>query len=130
MSLNKRRELALLAKKIARELRKNSTTTEQLFWNHVRDRRLDGKKFLRQHPVFYDIDGKESFFIADFYCHEYKLVIELDGEIHNYKLSKDMLRTDILNRLGLHVVRFKNDQVINDIDDIKLVLSKSLTNSP
>ncbi|TSA27594.1 MAG: endonuclease domain-containing protein [Ignavibacteriales bacterium] len=130
MSLNKRKELALLAKSIARELRKNSTKVEQIFWNFVRDRKLLGKKFLRQHPIFYDISEKESFFIADFYCHEKKLVVELDGEIHKYQLPKDNLRTEILNSLGLQVVRFKNNTVIYETNKIKEELTKLLTNSP
>ena len=130
MSLNKRKELSLLAKTIARELRKKSTKVEQVFWNHVRDRKFLGKKFLRQHPIFYSINGKESFFIADFYCHENKLVVELDGEIHKYQLHGDILRIEILNSLGLQVVRFRNDQVMNEIVSIKLVLAKLLKNSP
>lgn len=130
MSLNRKKELVLLAKFSARDLRKNSTKAEQVLWNIVRDRKLLGKKFLRQHPLFYDISGKESFFIADFYCHENKLVIELDGEIHKYQLQKDNLRTEILNSLGLQVARFKNDNIINDINNVKEELAKLLTNSP
>jgi len=130
MSLNKKKELALLAKSIARELRKNSTKAEQMLWNIVRDRKLFGKKFLRQHPIFYDISGKESFFIADFYCHEKKFVIELDGEIHKYQLTKDNLRTEILNSLGLQVVRFTNGSVINEIDTVKEELTKLFADSP
>jgi len=69
MSLNKKRELSEVAKFVCRELRKNSTEAENILWDALRNRKLDNKKFLRQHPLFYDITGKESFFIVDFYCH-------------------------------------------------------------
>ncbi len=57
-------------------------------------------------------------------------MVELDGEIHKYQLPKDNLRTEILNSLGLQVVRFKNDLVINKIDKVKEELTKLLANSP
>lgn len=130
MSLFKKKDLSLVAISIARDLRKNPTESEKIFWNLVRDRRFLGKKFLRQHPIFYDIYGKESFFIADFYCHEKKLIVELDGNIHNYQLSQDNLRAEILNNLGLQIIRFRNDFVINNIHAVKSELTKLLTNSP
>ena len=118
MSLNKKRELSEIAKIICRELRKNSTEVETILWKVLRNRNLDGKKFLRQHPFYYDINGRESFFVADFYCHQEKLVIELDGEYHKYKLTEDNLRTEIINNLGIKVIRFTNKEVINNINGI------------
>lgn len=118
MSLNKKRELTEIAKTICRELRKNSTEAEKLLWNALRNRKLDGRKFLRQHPLFYDVTGKESFFVADFYCHEERLVIELDGRYHKYRLKEDEFRTDILNYSGLKVIRFNNEEVINNLKKI------------
>ncbi|MCL4548733.1 MAG: endonuclease domain-containing protein [Bacteroidetes bacterium] len=129
MSLNKKKELVVLAIAYARKLRKESTTAEKIFWELVRDRRFSDKKFLRQHPLFYDIQGRESFFIADFYCHERKLVVELDGPIHKYKLAHDKFRDEILNSLGLHILRFKNVEVENSLEIIKRKLSESI-NSP
>ena len=70
MSLNKNKELREIAKTSCRELRKNSTNAEKDFWNIVRNRKFLGKKFYRQYPIFFDLLGKESFYIADFYCHE------------------------------------------------------------
>ncbi len=68
---------------IARGLRKNQTSSEIILWEELRCRRMMGFKFLRQHPVFYKIDkDRVEFYIADFYCAELKLVIELDGPIH------------------------------------------------
>ena len=89
MSLNKRKDLSIVAKKLCRELRVNQTESEEILWDRIRNRQLLGKKFLRQHPIFYDLKGRETFYITDFYCHELKLVVEIDGEIHRYKKNKD-----------------------------------------
>jgi very-short-patch-repair endonuclease len=93
MSLTNKREIRELAKQVCRELRKNSTEAENILWERIRNRKLDGKKFLRQHPLYYDLTGRESFFVADFYCFEERLVIELDGQYHKYRLKKDSLET-------------------------------------
>jgi len=118
MSLNRKKELRDIAKVVCRDLRKNSTMAEKIFWEAVRNKRFNGKKFYRQYPLFYDITGRESFFVADFYCHEENLVIELDGKIHQYRLKEDTIRTEILNYLGVKVLRFKNDDVINNLNDV------------
>lgn len=118
MSLNKKRELRLIAKTFCRQLRKNSTQAENIFWERVRNRKFLKKKFYRQYPIFYDLFGLESFFIADFYCHEEKIIIELDGEIHKYKLKDDEKRTEILNQLGLKVIRFRNEEITKDLSDV------------
>jgi very-short-patch-repair endonuclease len=115
MSINKKKELVEIAKEICRNLRRNSTPAEKKLWNSLRNRQLDMKKFLRQHPLFYDVTGKETFFVADFYCHEEKLVIELDGVYHKYRLTDDQNRTQIINTLGLTVIRFNNEEVINNL---------------
>jgi very-short-patch-repair endonuclease len=116
MSLNSKNELRDLAKNICRELRKNSTTAENLMWSELRNHKLGGLKFYRQFPIFYDLEGKESFFVADFYCHENSLIVELDGETHLYRIKEDTERTKILNHLGLKVVRIKNEEVMNNIE--------------
>ena len=118
MSLNKKRELTEIAKLICRDLRKNSTKAEKILWNKLRNRKLDGKKFLRQHPIFYDLKSTESFFVADFYCFEEKLIIELDGHYHKYRLREDEERTEILNLLGLKVIRFSNEEVLYNVDEV------------
>jgi len=118
MSLNRKKELRDIAIVVCRDLRKNSTTAEKIFWEAVRNKRFNGKKFYRQYPLFYDITGRELFFVADFYCHEENLVIELDGKIHQYRLKEDTIRTEILNYLGVKVLRFKNDDVINNLNDV------------
>jgi len=69
-------------KKHARELRRNATGPEKLLWEQLRNRKLSGYKFLRQHPIIYKADYKGlNYFIADFYCDAKKAVIELDGSI-------------------------------------------------
>jgi len=118
MSLNRKKELREIAKVVCRDLRKNSTMAEKIFWEAVRNKRFNGKKFYRQHPLFHDLKGKESFFVADFYCHEEKLVVELDGKIHQYRLREDIKRTEILNYLGVKVLRFNNDEVINNLNEV------------
>ena len=80
MSLNIKKQLVEVAKVVCRDLRKNSTNAEKLFWQAVRNKKFEERKFLRQHPFFHDVTGKETFFVADFYCHEEKLIIELDGK--------------------------------------------------
>jgi very-short-patch-repair endonuclease len=70
-------------KKHAGELRLDMTDAELLLWQQLKNRKLSGYKFLRQHPIVYKADFKGlNYFIADFYCHEKKAVIELDGPIH------------------------------------------------
>lgn len=118
MSLNAKKELVEIAKQLCRDLRKRSTKAEGILWEELRNRKLDNKKFYRQYPIFYDITGKESFFIADFFCFETKLVIELDGAIHDKQLKEDMQRTEILNLLGLSVVRFKNEEIEKELTKV------------
>lgn len=118
MSLNNKKELKQIAKVVCRDLRKNSTEAEKIFWEAVRNKRLMGKKFYRQYSLYYDITGRESFFEADFYCHQEKLVVELDGKIHQYRLREDTKRTEILNYLGVKVLRFNNNDVINNLNDV------------
>jgi very-short-patch-repair endonuclease len=90
----------------AAELRKNMTIAERVLWQQMRNRKVGGLKFRRQHPV--------DIFILDFYCHERKLAIEVDGEIHNNEDQKewDENRTFELNEFGIKILRFSNDDVI------------------
>ena len=93
----------------SRELRQAETETEKILWELLRNKKLRGLKFRRQHPL--------GNYVAGFYCHEKKLVIELDGAIHDTKenIEYDKTRTDELNKAGINVVRFRNEEVINDI---------------
>ena len=100
----------------ARDLRRNATAAERLLWERLRNKQLDNYKFRRQHPV--------SLYIADFYCHQLKLVIELDGEYHlsEQQKQKDSERTAALASNGLHVLRFSNHEVESHIDRVVLVI--------
>ena len=92
----------------ARELRLRTTEAEQKLWSLLRNRQLKGKKFRRQHAI--------ANYVADFYCNESKLVIELDGNFHTVEETKeyDKSRTNLLNELGIIVLRFWNEEVIKD----------------
>jgi very-short-patch-repair endonuclease len=93
-------------------LRKNMTLPEILLWKKLKDRKLFNAKFRKQHPI--------NMFIVDFYCHVYKLVIEVDGEVHNNEELReyDLNRSAELNKLGIKVIRFTNDEVIFNIDSV------------
>ena len=89
-----------------RALRKAQTPAEDVFWELVRDRRLLGLKFRRQHQV--------GDYIADFYCHEYRLVVELDGAIHSAKRKKDHKRDAWMEAQGITVLRFPNAEILDN----------------
>ncbi|HOW10883.1 MAG TPA: endonuclease domain-containing protein [Bacteroidales bacterium] len=104
-------------KEKARWLRKNMTNAEKLLWKKLRNRQQNGKYFRRQHPF--------GIYILDFYCFEANLVIEIDGEIHLGHKKYDQERTDYLNSAGLRVLRFKNEDVENNLDSVIDVIIKS-----
>ena len=115
-------------KLIARRLRKEATPSEILLWSLLRGRKLEGLKFLRQHPVFYRIDKDwVEFFIADFYCSKLKLIIEIDGPIHKFHVAEDKIRDAKLKSRGFCVKRIKNEELsdINHVIDNILETIKS-----
>ncbi len=97
-------------KQQAKSLRKEMTSAEQKLRQHLRNRHLFELKFRRQHPV-----GR---FILDFYCHEYLLIVEVDGGIHELQTERDQLRTEWLQQQGYKVIRFKNEDVIFNIEGV------------
>lgn len=111
-------------KKHARDMRKAMTESEMEMWNELRNRKLSGYKFLRQHPIIYkgDLTGL-NYFIADFYCHEKRAVIELDGKIHDQTAEYDQFRDDQMKMMQIKVLRIKNEEV----SDMKAVLKKILS---
>lgn len=109
---------------LARKLRKTHTPYEQIIWNILHNRKLDGIKFLRQHPIIYDMSKKELFFfITDFYCCEYKLAIEIDGKIHDFQKEHDKNRDMIIKDKDINVLRIKNEE-IEDIEKVKIKIRK------
>ena len=103
-----------------------STQSESILWQKLRNKKLNGAKFHRQYAVKFIIDGRKRFFVADFYCAEHKLVIELDGEIHDRQKDYDEMRTYIMNALGINVIRFKNEEVEHTCDTVMIKISKEL----
>ncbi len=94
-------------KPFRRKLRKSMTLAETALWLMIKNKQLNGARFLRQFSI--------GNYIVDFYCPAFKLAIELDGEGHlmEDKIEKDRLRTDNLNQLGITVVRFENFEVLD-----------------
>ncbi|MFA4844514.1 MAG: endonuclease domain-containing protein [Candidatus Margulisiibacteriota bacterium] len=110
-----RQRLSNLVKQTVRSLRKDQTEAEKVLWRALKDRKLSGKKFLRQHPIVFEWQGRERFLIADFYCHEAKLVIEVDGGVHEQQKDYDEAREYVLKSLGLSIVRFRNAEIIDQL---------------
>ncbi|RYD88264.1 MAG: endonuclease domain-containing protein [Sphingobacteriales bacterium] len=109
-----------ITKAFARSNRKSPTAAEELLWEHLRDRKLDGFKFRRQHPT--------GPYVVDFLCFETKLIVEVDGEIHQQgnHPAQDTRRTKDLEKMGFAVVRFSNEQVLNSIDWVLGEIRKTL----
>jgi very-short-patch-repair endonuclease len=99
--------------KNAYRLRTDLTPAELMLWEHLKSKQLGGYKFRSQHPI--------TRYILDFYCHEVKLAIELDGSVHDSKDAKfyDDDRDNNLSELGVHTIRFRNENVLEDIENVK-----------
>jgi len=94
----------------ARMLRNRMTNSEKLLWEKLKGKQLLGLRFRRQHPI--------DFFIVDFYCHDARLVIEIDGEIHKDQAEYDDGREAEIERFNIKVIRFTNYEVNNDIESV------------
>lgn len=111
----------------ARELRSNMTLAEILLWSELKSKKVEGYKFRRQQPIFE--------YIADFYCHELKLIIEVDGEIHSLyeQAEKDKKRDRILKINGFNILHFSNYEVegnlYGSVKKIKSFISRILSPS-
>ena len=91
-----------------RKLRRDQTKAEKVLWYELRNKKLGGYKFRRQFSI--------GPFIADFYCHNLKLILELDGAVHAGQKEYDMRRRNLLQKKGFVVIRYRNDQVLFDKD--------------
>jgi len=110
-----------------RELRQRETEAEKVLWFHLRNRKLLGYKFLRQHPVCVESAfGKSLYYIPDFYCHHAKLVIEADGPIHQFKKEYDKNRDEVLKAFNLTILRFENHEILNDLETVLCRISEHL----
>jgi len=98
---------------IAKELRKAQTRAEKLLWENVRNRKLNGYKIRRQYPI-------NNSYIADFYCASKRLIIEIDGGIHERKDIKenDKIREQFIKEWGYRIIRFSNKQVFEELNKV------------
>jgi len=93
----------------------------------VRNREFNGFKFRRQHPIEFQYDDQKRFYIADFYCHEKKLIIEIDGLIHDYQHEYDQIREDVMILSGYRILRFKTEDILYDLERVKENLTLALS---
>lgn len=111
-------------KEFRRELRKNMTDAERILWNVIRNRKLEGKKFRRQHSI--------DNYTVDFFCFEESLIIEIDGSSHANvgSMQYDFERDEKLKEMGYIIVRFKNEEVYHHLEEVLNEIRSSLNTSP
>jgi very-short-patch-repair endonuclease len=105
----------------SRRMRANPTPAETLLWSKLRKRKLGGYRFLRQRII--------GPYIVDFYCAELDLIIEIDGPIHQHQREYDEHRTKYLEIVRKHVIRFTNQQILEDVDAVLRVISALCKNA-
>jgi very-short-patch-repair endonuclease len=103
-------ELKAKMHELAAELRKEHTPSEDILWQALRNRQLDGRKFRRQNPI--------GAFVVDFYCPDERLVVEVDGLIHESQREADRLRQEIIESLGVRFVRVTAEQVERNLPTV------------
>jgi len=104
-------------KELARKLRKNSTFSEVLLWQAIKKRAL-GVQFHRQVPLVE--------YIVDFYCHELKLAIEIDGVSHDHSYEKDIKRQKEIESYGVEFIRFSDSEVKKNMFSVSLALEEKV----
>ena len=105
-------------KPLAREMRRTPTSSEDRLWQRLRNHQLRGLKFRRQHSI--------DRFIVDFYCSELRLVIEVDGPVHQYTPEEDAVRQAFLESAGMRVLRFTNEQVETNVESVLAEVGSAL----
>jgi very-short-patch-repair endonuclease len=106
----------------ARDLRQRETRAEEVLWEALRDRRLDGLKFRRQHPV--------GALVIDFCCPARRLAVEVDGDVHAAQVERDAEREAVLAAAGYRVLRFPNDAVRHDLADVLSAIAAAAREKP
>ena len=95
---------------LARSLRNRSTLAEVLLWNKLKARKMRGYQFMRQKPI--------DNYIVDFYCSKLQLIIEIDGFSHEFKFVNDIQRQRKLETLGLKILRFGDEDIKNNLEEV------------
>ena len=122
-----------ILKVVSRELRKTMTKSEKLLWEKLRAKRFFSIKFQRQSPIYVYTENSwlDRYVIPDFICFENKIIIELDWNIHDidevYNLDK--VKEDILESLWYRILRFRNEEVYSDIEEVLKIIYNSSLNS-
>ena len=108
----------------ARRLRRDETPAEKRLWEQLRNRTLDGHKFVRQSPA--------GPYVADFMCREQGLIVEVDGATHSTaaEIERDRMRTDYLEADGFRILRFQNDEILNGMDEVLTIIRSALAHVP
>ena len=102
---------------IARRLRVNQTDAETVFWNRIRNRQIDGHKFVRQEPI--------AGYVCDFVCRERRLIVEVDGGQHS-ESAADVIRDKRLQEEGYRVLRFWNNDVLGNLEGVLTTIQAEL----
>jgi very-short-patch-repair endonuclease len=119
--MNKKAQTDPIILERARKKRKEPTKAEKLLWQRLRRKQIGGCKFRRQHPI-----GR---YIVDFYCHEARLIIEVDGDVHAFQEEYDADRQAALEEQGCRVVRFSNHDVLKNMDGVLEMVFELCTSS-
>jgi very-short-patch-repair endonuclease len=109
-------------KSLTKALRKTQTDAEKRLWSQLRNRQLSGCKFRRQHEI--------GHYIVDFICLEIKLIVELDGSQHAEQIARDRQRTAFLQSLGFKVIRFWDNEVLTQTQNVLEAIHKALIDNP
>ena len=114
--------MEVIVNQIARNLRRRQTDTERLLWSRLRNRQLAGYKFRRQHPI-----GR---FVVDLVCLDVKLIVEVDGGQHAERHEEDQQRTAFMQQAGFRVLRFWNNDVLNNTEAVLDAIRNELVKGP
>jgi very-short-patch-repair endonuclease len=107
---------------VARQFRKEPTLSENFLWQALRSRKLEGRKFKRQQPI--------GVFVVDFFCRSELMVVEVDGPIHESQQDLDHQRQELLESLGLRVVRITSELVENNLSEALATIRQAFIPSP
>ncbi len=104
---------------LAKDLRNNMTLSEEKLWSVLRMKQVSGYKFRCQHPLYR--------YILDFYCHEKRLAIEIDGKIHDSQKEYDRYRDEFMMSIGINTLRIKDEDVLNNVEIVKEMIRIKLS---